>query len=147
MAFRNNCEQPKSRHFITIQVVGNCHKWKLGKLQARSRRQLKQPRCPAWLRIAARRLLNTCIPMGRAFLGFLPARLLSEPPIYGMWHQPVTAGWFPPSDTTEVLTSLLHSFSGAAWGQRCDSPEGFLHGFLQFHSQSLTSLPFLVFLD
>lgn len=76
MAFRSNCEQPKSRHFITIQVVGNCHKWKLGKLQALSCRQFKHPRCPAWLRVAVGRLLNTCIPMGRAFWGFLPTKLL-----------------------------------------------------------------------
>lgn len=117
MAFRNNCEQPKSRHFITIQVAGNCHKWKLGKRQARSRRQLKQPRCPAWLCIAARRLLNTCIPTGRAFLGFLPAHFCLNPRSIGSDTSPSQQGDFLPQTPQKCSlhsTQLLRSGLGAA---------------------------------
>lgn len=147
MAFRNNCEQPKSRHFITIQVVGNCHKWKRGRLQALSCRQCKHPRCPARLCLAARRLLNTCIPMGRVFLGFLPTQLLSEPQIYQIWHQPITAGWLPSSSATEVFTSLPHSTAASQNSlgvtplrDSCTVP-------CNFHSSITNLATFSVFLD
>lgn len=147
MAFRNNCEQPKSRHFITIQVVGNCHKWKLGKLQGLSCRRFKHPRCPENCALLPVGCWTPAFPWAEQhFQAFYLQTFCLNPRSIRSETKPLTVGWFPPSDTTGALTPLPHS-SAAPQGTAVRLPWGFLHGLLQFHSSITDFAACLVFLD